>query len=50
MAYIVIEAFGGAEYATIVMEENGSNKIFDSEEEAQQEADDCQDGFVVCVD
>jgi hypothetical protein len=49
MAYIVIEAFGGAEYATIVMDEDGNNKIFDTEEEAQQEADDCQDGLVVSI-
>lgn len=50
MAYIVIEAFGGAEYATIVMDENGNNKVFDTEEEAQLEADDCQDGLVLCIE
>ncbi len=45
--YIVIEKHGGAEYAIIVTNEDGENKIFDNEEEAQAEADDCQDGIVV---
>jgi hypothetical protein len=45
--FIVIEKFGGAEYAIIVMDEDGNNKIFDTREEAQAEADDCQDGIVV---
>lgn len=47
MAYIVIEKHGGPEYAIIVTDENGDNKIFDKEEEAQSEADDCQDGMVI---
>ena len=50
MAYIVIETHGGPEYAIIVMDEDGNNKIFDSEEEAQTEADHCQDGIVICID
>jgi hypothetical protein len=45
--YIVIEKHGGAEYAIIVTNEDGENKIFDNEVEAQAEADDCQDGIVV---
>ncbi len=45
--YIVIEAHGGAQYATIVTNEDGENKVFDTQEEAQAEADDCQDGYVV---
>jgi len=47
MAYIVIEKHGGPEYAIIVTDEDGNNKIFDTEDEAQTEADDCQDGIVV---
>lgn len=49
MLYIVIEMHGGAEYATICTDEEGNNKIFDTKEEAQVEADDCQDGRVVEV-
>lgn len=45
--YVVIEKFGGAEYAAIVTDEEGNNKVFDTFEEAQAEADDCQDGIVV---
>jgi hypothetical protein len=49
MAYIVIETHGGPEYAIIVTDEDGNNKIFDTKEDAQIEADDCQDGIVVCI-
>lgn len=49
MSYIVIEKFGGAEYATIVIDENGKNKVFETIEEAQGEADECQDGIVIKV-
>lgn len=45
--YIVIETHGGAEYATICTDENGNNKVFDNIENAQAEANDCQDGVVV---
>lgn len=45
--YIVIEKHGGWEYAAIVTDENGNNKVFDTIEEAQKEADDCQDGIVI---
>lgn len=45
--FIVIECHGGAEYATIVTNEDGETKVFDTEKEAQIEADDCQDGRVV---
>ena len=47
MSYIVIETFGGVEYAIIVMDENGRNKIFDEIAEAEAEAADCQDGIVI---
>ena len=49
MSYIVIEKHGGPEYAIIVTDEDGNNKIFDTPEEAQTEADDCQDGIIVCI-
>lgn len=45
--YIVIEKFGGAEYASIVTDENGSNKVFESMIDAQEEANECQDGIVI---
>jgi len=48
--FIVIEKFGGPEYAGIVTDEEGNNKVFDKIEEAQAEADDCQDGIVVELD
>ncbi|MBB5395151.1 hypothetical protein [Mucilaginibacter sp. AK015] len=47
MNYIVIETFGGAEYASIVTDENGQNKVFDNRTAAEEEAADCQDGIVV---
>ena len=45
--FIVIECHGGPEYAIIVTDEDGNTKVFDTKEEAQVEADDCQDGRVV---
>jgi hypothetical protein len=47
MSYIVIETFGGAEYAIIVTDEEGNNLVFDTHEKAQDEADDCQGGLVI---
>lgn len=47
--YIVIETLGGAEYATIVTTEDGDNKVFNTREEAQEEADECQSGLVVRI-
>lgn len=48
--YIVIEKHGGAEYATIVTNEDGTNKLFCHYNNAKEEADDCQDGMVVEID
>ena len=45
--YIVIEKLGGAEYAAIVTDTEGNNKVFETKGKAQIEADDCQDGIVV---
>jgi hypothetical protein len=47
MSYIVIETHGGPEYAIIVTDQDGNNLVFDSQEEAESEAADCQDGVVV---
>lgn len=47
MEYIVIEKHGGWQYATIVTDEEGNIKVFDTFEEAEREAFDCQDGLVV---
>jgi hypothetical protein len=47
MNYIVIEAFGGAQYAVIVTDENGNNKIFEERADAEAEAADCQDGRII---
>lgn len=45
--YIVLETHGGPEYVAICTDQDGNNLVFDSREEAQKEADDCQDGIVV---
>jgi hypothetical protein len=47
MNYIVIETFGGPEYAIIVTDKDGNNLIFDSYEDAEKEAGDWQDGIIV---
>jgi len=47
MSYIVIEMFGGAEYAIIATDTNGNNLVFETLEEAENEANDCQDGLIV---
>ena len=47
MSFIVIETHGGAEYAAIVTDRGGNNLVFDSREEAEAEAADCQDAIVV---
>lgn len=49
MSYIVIETHGGPEYASICIDTEGNNLVFETAEEAQKEADDCQDGLVVEV-
>lgn len=47
MSYLVIELFSGAEYAAIVTDQDGNNLVFDTRQEAEAEAADCQDGLVV---
>jgi predicted Fe-Mo cluster-binding NifX family protein len=46
MSYIVIETFGGAEYAIIVTDEDGNNKVFENKPDAEAEAADCQDAVI----
>lgn len=46
MEYIVIETHGGLEYASIVTDESGKNKIFYDYDEALEEAAECQEGVV----
>ena len=45
--FIVIETFGGPEYAAIVTDQDGNNKVFDNQQNAQEEAGQCQQGIVV---
>ncbi len=45
--YLVLELHGGAEYAAIVTDEDGNNRVFDNRDDAEAEAADCQDGVVV---
>lgn len=47
MSFIIIETFGGAAYAIIVTDTDGNNLVFDSREEAEAEAADCQEVVVV---
>lgn len=47
MSYIVIETLGGAEYAIIVTDGDGQNKVFDELVDAETEAAYCQKGIVV---
>lgn len=47
MSYIIIETHGGAQYAIIVTDENGENKVFANLQDAEAEAADCQDGMVI---
>lgn len=47
MNFLVIETHGGAAYAIIVTDQDGNNKIFDTREEAEAEAAECQDGIVI---
>lgn len=48
--FIIIEAHGGAGHAVILMNEDGSNKVFMTEEAAGREADQCQNGIVVDIE
>lgn len=47
--YIVLECHGGAEYAAIVTDEEGNNKVFETIEEAEKEYEQCQNGLIVKI-
>lgn len=49
MSYIIIETHGGSEYAAIVSDYEGNHLAFDTTEEAEREAEDCQAGIIVEV-
>jgi hypothetical protein len=49
MSYIMIETFGGAQYAIIVTDQDGNNLVFDKREDAEAEAADCQNVVIVEV-
>lgn len=46
--WIVIETYGGPEYAIVCTNEDGYNLLFSTEEEAKYYADnECQDGRIL---
>jgi hypothetical protein len=45
--YIVLELHGGPEYAAIVTDVDGNNRVFENRKDAEAESADCQDGFIV---
>jgi hypothetical protein len=47
--YIIIETHGGAECAIICTDENGNNLVFENYADAEQEAADCQEAFIVAI-
>jgi hypothetical protein len=49
MSYLIIEMHGGPLYAAIVTDTDGNNLVFETLEEAETEAQDCQDGLIVCL-
>lgn len=47
--FIVIEAFGGAQYATVCTNDDGENMVFDTKDEAEAYSADCQNPIIVEV-
>ncbi len=47
MSFIILESHGGAAYTIICTDEDGNNLVFDTQEEAETEAAQCQDGIIV---
>lgn len=47
MSFILIETHGGPEYAIIVTDTDGNNLVFETLQEAEKEAGDCQDGLII---
>lgn len=48
MKYVVIEDFNGL-INLVVDPEDGMTKVFDNKTDAMAEAQDCQNGIVVCL-
>lgn len=46
MSFLVLETHGGAEYVIVCTDENGNNLVFDTREQAEAEAAECQDGRI----
>ena len=49
MSFIIIETFGGPEFAIILTGEDGGNLVFENRQDAEAEAADCQDGVVIKI-
>ncbi|GAA3976660.1 hypothetical protein [Mucilaginibacter dorajii] len=47
MSFIIIETFGGPEFAIVVTDQDGINLVFDTRQEAEEEKGNCQDAIVV---
>ena len=45
--FLVLETHGGLQYAYVCTDDEGQVRVFDKIEDAQAEADDCQDGIVI---
>jgi hypothetical protein len=50
MRYIILDLFGGPEYASIVTDTDGNSLVLDNRLEAEAEAADCQDPMIIEVD
>ena len=49
MSFIIIETHGGAAYAIIVTDKDGNNLVFETYQQAEEEARDCQDALIIEV-
>ena len=49
MKYVVIEDFNGL-INLVVNPEDGMTKVFDNKADATAEAQDCQNGIVICLE
>jgi len=49
MSWIVLELWPDAEHAIVITDENGVNRVFETAQDAQDEADELQDGVILEV-
>ena len=49
MKYVVIEDWENIGYPMLVTNEEGITKVFESEEDAKDEAEECHNGIVVAL-